>query len=142
MSQKTTDCSERSKTRASDGARLIHFEIVRMESRIIGGHALSCQHAPLDHRKINVARYERGQLGKFVFAPDGGLVVPNRIPTRKWGILLDLLAVLRKWRHYQAPAHKGEPGYAAEPHSRLFSKPLHKAKAGIVARLTPLPPRW
>jgi hypothetical protein len=106
----------------------MYFEIVRVKARIVNGHAPTRQHAPLDHRETNVARYERGQLGKFVSAANGSQIVPNRIPPRKWSILIDLLAVLRKWGHYQAPAHKREPGYVAKLHSRLFSKLLDKAK--------------
>jgi hypothetical protein len=108
-----------------------------METRIVSGDAPTRQHAPLDHREINVARYQRGQLGKFVFAPNGCLIVSNRIPPRKWSILLDLLAVLRKWRHYQAPAHQRNSGNVTELHPRLFSKLLHKAKGENVAHLTP-----
>jgi|ERR1700722_16629397 len=113
-----------------------------METRIVSGDAFPRQHTPLDHREVDVARYERGQLGKFRFAPSGCLIVPNRVPPRKRSILLDLLPVLRKWRHYQAPAHKREPGHMAELHSRLFSKLLHKAKGGNVASFTPHLLRW
>jgi hypothetical protein len=123
-----------------EGARSVHFEVVRVEARIVSGDALPRQHAPLDHGEVDVARYERGQLGKFVSAPNGGQIVSDGIPPRKWSILIDLLAVLRKWRHYQAPAHKREPGYVAELHSRLFSKLLHKAKAGMSPGLPPSPP--
>jgi hypothetical protein len=36
-------------------ARSIRFEIVRMDSRIVGGDALPLQHATLDHKVGDVA---------------------------------------------------------------------------------------
>ncbi len=104
-----------------------------MQARIVSGDAPPRQRAPLDHREVDITRDERRQLCKFGFAPSGRLIGPNRIPSRKWGLLVYLLAVLRKWRHYQAPAHKRDRGKVTKFHSRLFSSLLDKAEGWDIA---------
>lgn len=98
-----------------------------MEAWIVRGDAFPRQRALLDHRVFNVASYERGQLAKFVPACSGGIISTDRIPSRKWSMLVDLLAVLRKWRHYQAPGDEYE---------RIGVAKLHEVGDDIVASFT------
>ena len=100
-----------------------------MQARIVSGDALSSQRALLDHREVDIARDERGQFVEFGFAPGGCQIVPDRIPPRKWSFLIYLLAVLGKWRHYQAPAHKRYCASVTKFHPRFFSSPLDQAEA-------------
>lgn len=98
-----------------------------MEAWIVRGDAFPRQRALLDHRVFNVASYKRGQLAKFVPACSGGIISTDRIPSRKWSVLVDLLAVLRKWRHYQAPGDEYE---------RIGVAKLHEVGDAIVASFT------
>jgi hypothetical protein len=84
-----------------------------VEPRIVGGHTLTGQYAPLDYRVVDVARYDRDEFGEFISARSGGIIVTHRVPSRKCSVLLDRLAVLREWRHDQAPAYKCEHGSMA-----------------------------
>jgi hypothetical protein len=119
-----------------DGARSVHFEIVRVEAGIVSGDALPRQHATLHHRVGNVPGNKHRQFIKFLVARGGCVIGTNSFPPRKWSILLDQLVVLREWRHYQAPAHKSNVAYVhlAGSNDRDIRKTMFRwLRPGILA---------